>query len=163
MAYIFDLDQTLVDSSIAEQHRNQREWKTVFSMISQFEVYEGIDDVFRILHEKGEKICVVTSSPEGYCKAVLKKFGLQVDATVCYHDTVRHKPYPDPILKAIELLGENNQYIVSIGDADKDVIAAHDAGVISGLALWGREMSSPSVNADYVFETVEDLKKFIIT
>ncbi len=54
MAYIFDLDQTLVDSSIAEQYRNQGEWKSVFSMISQFELYEGIDDVFRILHEKKE-------------------------------------------------------------------------------------------------------------
>ncbi len=163
MAYIFDLDQTLVDSSIAEQYRNQGEWKSVFSMISQFELYEGIDDVFRILHEKKEKICVVTSSPERYCKAVLKKFGLQADATVCYHDTARHKPYPDPILKAIELLGVSNQYTVSIGDSDKDIIASQEAGVISGLALWGRQMGSFSVNADYVFETVDDLKKFIIT
>lgn len=163
MAYIFDLDQTLVDSSIAEQYRNQGQWNMVFSNISEFKMYEGIDDVFRILHEWGEKICVVTSSPERYCKAVLKKFGLQADATVCYRDTTRHKPYPDPILKAIELLGESRQNIVSIGDADKDIIASQDAGVISGLALWGRQIGSPRVNADYVFETVDDLKKFIIT
>lgn len=163
MAYIFDLDQTLVDSSIAEQYRNRGQWTTVFSLIPKFNIYEGIDDVFRILHEKKEKICVVTSSPEGYCKGVLKRFGLQVDATVCYHDTTRHKPHPDPILKAIELLGESTQNIVSIGDADKDVIASQDAGVISSLALWGRQMGNPRVNADYVFETVDDLKQFIIT
>lgn len=163
MAYIFDLDQTIVDSSVAERYRRQREWLKVFSLIPQFKLYEGIDDVFEILHEKNEKICVVTSSPEHYCKAVLKQFGILVDNTVCYHDTKLHKPHPQPIIKAAELLGDSPQNIVSIGDADNDVKAANAAGVVSCLALWGRQTGVVSAIADYVFESVADLKKFIIT
>ncbi len=162
MAYIFDLDQTIVDSSMAEEYRKKREWQTVFSLISQFHVYEEIYDIFEILHTKNEKICVVTSSPKNYCDSVLRHLGIKVNGTVCYHDTIRHKPYPDPILKAIDLLEEVPQNIVSIGDADNDVLASNAAGVISCLALWGRQKGKNSAFADYTFESVSDLKKFIL-
>ena len=163
MAYIFDLDQTIVDSSIAEKYRKKREWQTVFSLIPQFHVYEGIYEIFEILHTKSEKICVVTSSPKNYCDSVLRHFGIKVNYAVCYRDTIRHKPDPDPILKAIELLKESPQKIVSIGDADNDVLASNAAGVISCLALWGRQTGKNNVFANYTFESVSDLKNYIIT
>lgn len=162
MGYIFDLDQTLVDSRIAEEYRKRREWKTVYSLISQFKLYEGLEEVFEILRKKGQKICVVTSSPESYCNAILKNFDLQVDYKVCYHDTKYHKPYPDPIFKALELMNENGNNVISIGDADNDIIASNKAGVTSCLALWGREDKSRSENADIVFENVEELKNYIL-
>lgn len=163
MAYIFDLDQTIVNSSIAEEYRRKGEWKIVYSLIPEFYVYEGIYDIFEILHSKNEKICVVTSSPKNYCDLVLNHFNIRVNNMVCYHDTKSHKPHPEPINKAIELLGESPQKIVSIGDSDKDVLAANAAGVISCLALWGRQTDENKVSADYTFESVADLKKFIIT
>ena len=162
MGYIFDLDQTVVDSRVAEKYRNQRDWRKVFSLISQFELYEGMEEIFDILHQKGQKICIVTSSPESYCKAILKYFDLQVDYKVCYYDTKNHKPYPDPILKALELMNENENNVISIGDADNDIIASKKAGVTSCLALWGREDKSKSKNADIVFENVEELKNYIL-
>lgn len=162
MAYIFDLDQTIVDSSIAEGYRKKREWNIVYSLIPRFRLYKGIDEVFKLLHERGEKICVVTSSPQTYCEAVLRQFNLRADFLVCYHDTKLHKPDPDPILKAIKLLGEKPEDIVSIGDAEKDVIASNAAGVISCMVLWGGQADKVNVTADYVFETVAELKKYIV-
>lgn len=162
MAYIFDLDQTIVDSSIAEGYRKQREWRTVYLLIPQFRVYEGIDEIFEILHEKGERICVVTSSPRNYCEAVLRQFGIRVDGLVCYHDTKLHKPHPDPIIEAVKLLGEDPENVVSVGDEEKDVIASKAAGVISCLALWGSQAGNVNVAVDYVFEKVADLKEYIM-
>lgn len=161
MAYIFDLDQTIVNSSIAEEYRRRGMWNIVYSLIPEFYVYEGIYDIFDILHAKNEKICVVTSSPQKYCESVLTQFKIRVNNMVCYHDTKLHKPHPDPINKAISLLGEDPQKIVSIGDADKDVLAAKAAGVISCLALWGRGKGEIMASADYTFKSVADLKKFI--
>lgn len=161
MAYIFDLDQTIVDSSIAEEYRERRDWHKVYSLIPCFKLYEGIEEIFEILHENGEKTCVVTSSPSRYCTAVLDYFGIAVDALVCYHDTKFHKPYPDPIVKAIDLLQESPEKIVSVGDAEIDIIASNKAGVISCLACWGRNNDEMNVDADYVFDTVDDLKNFI--
>ena len=163
MAYIFDLDQTIVDSSVAEIYRRQREWQKVYSLIPNFTLYKGIGEVLDILRGKGEKICVVTSSPKKYCNAVLDYFGIEVDCTVCYHDTKLHKPNPEPIIKAMELLDETSQSIISIGDAENDVIASNAAGVTSCLACWGRQGRNTDVAADYKFGTVEELKKYIIT
>jgi HAD superfamily hydrolase (TIGR01509 family) len=161
MGYIFDLDQTIVDSSIAEEYRKQRNWTTVYSMVPRFRVYEGINEVLGILRKKGEKVCVVTSSPEKYCRAVLKEFGIQAYATVCYHDTKHHKPSPEPILRAVEILRENPEDVVSIGDAENDIIASRKAGVISCLALWGRQSDRMEVGADYIFRTVHDLREYV--
>lgn len=163
MAYIFDLDQTIVDSSVAEIYRRQREWEKVYLLIPQFRLYEGLREVFDILREKGEKICVVTSSPKKYCNTVLDYLGIHVDYTVCYHDTKLHKPNPDPIIKAMELLGEKPENVISIGDAENDIIASNAAGVISCLACWGRKYHNVGVVADYKFDSVEELNKFIIT
>lgn len=163
MTYIFDLDQTIVDSSIAEVYRRKREWGRVYLLIPQFKLYDGLREVFNILRERGEKICVVTSSPKKYCNMVLKHFDICVDCAVCYHDTKLHKPNPDPIIKAIELLGEKPENIASIGDDENDIIASNAAGVISCLAYWGRKCHGVNVDADYKFGSVEELKEFIIT
>lgn len=162
MAYIFDLDQTIVDSSIAEIYRKKQDWKRVYSLIPQFSLYDGIDEIFRILNQKGEKICIVTSSPKIYCSKVINHFGLQIDTVVTYHDTEKHKPYPEPMLKAIELLQEKPINIISIGDAENDIIASRKAGVVSCLALWGVQEGGCIERAKYVFKTVDDLKKFIM-
>lgn len=162
MAYIFDLDQTIVDSSIAEGYRKQKEWRIVYSLIPQFRIYEGIDEIFEMLHRRGERICVVTSSPRKYCEAVLRQFDLKADVLVCYHDTKLNKPYPDPIFKAVELLGERSEDVVSIGDTENDVIASKAAGVISCLALWGSQIDNVNITADYVFKTVGELKRYIV-
>lgn len=162
MGYIFDLDQTIVDSSIAEDYRRLREWPKVFSLIPRFKLYEGIDEIFQILHGKGEKICVATSSPANYCRNVLKQSGLRTDFLVCYHDTKQHKPHPAPILRAAELLGDNMKDIISIGDSEKDIAASNAAGVISCLALWGKYADNASASADYVFYTVDELKNYIL-
>lgn len=161
MAYIFDLDQTIVDSSIAEAYRRGRDWGKVYSLISRFKLYDGINDVLALIRERGEKICIVTSSPESYCKAVLRYFNIQVDCIVCYHDTKLHKPNSEPIVKAIELLGEIPDNIISIGDDEKDIIASKAAGVCGCLALWGTRNFNGYTSADYIFASVEELKKFI--
>ena len=59
-------------------------------------------------------------------------------------------------------MNENGNNVISIGDADNDIIASNKAGVISCLALWGREDKSRSENADIVFENVEELKNYIL-
>lgn len=161
MAYIFDLDLTIVDSSIAEKARRERDWKSVYRLIPYFKLYDGMDRVFRILHNKGEKICVVTSSPRTYCERVLQQFNLCADLIVSYHDTRMHKPHPEPIQRAIELMGVSPDEVISIGDADNDMIASAAAGVQSCLACWGRKEDSINISVDYIFHTTEELLEYI--
>ena len=49
MGVIFDLDQTLIDSSIAVEERRKRNWEKVYSLIPNFKVFEGVNDIIQLL------------------------------------------------------------------------------------------------------------------
>ena len=48
-------------------------------------------------------------------------------ATVCYEDTIRHKPDPEPLLLAARMMNVENKECVYIGDAPSDMAAARAA------------------------------------
>ncbi len=48
-------------------------------------------------------------------------------------DTKNHKPHPEPLERAIERMGGTKEQAVMIGDSDKDLGAAKNAGVDSIL------------------------------
>lgn len=97
MSVIFDLDQTLIDSSCALELRRQRRWSEVYNLIPEFKVYDGLNNLIKKLLKNKIPVCIVTSSPSSYCNRVIKYFGWEGILTVCYHDTKNHKPHPDPI------------------------------------------------------------------
>ena len=43
---IFDLDLTLVDTTVAEPYRSKRDWNGAYSVLPQCSVYEGLQDIF---------------------------------------------------------------------------------------------------------------------
>jgi phosphoglycolate phosphatase-like HAD superfamily hydrolase len=154
MHLIFDLDQTLIDSSVAEAHRNRREWSTVYTLIPQMSVYEGITELIDYVRSTGGKIAVVTSSPGVYCGRVINHFGWAVDAQVGYHDTPQRKPHPAPILLALQKLGNPDpQSVYSLGDMARDIVASRAAGVRSIACTWGcgNHAELLASGADYIF------------
>ncbi|NCB43389.1 MAG: HAD family hydrolase [Clostridia bacterium] len=136
MGVIFDLDQTLIDSSKAEQPRKVRDWQYVYKLIPWFKLYDGIDSALRYINSKNIRIVIVTSSPSFYCQKIIRHFGIDVNGLICYHDTNRRKPFPDPINKAKNIIGSNRD-ILSFGDDPNDIKASKKANVISVACLWG--------------------------
>ena len=163
MALIFDLDQTLIDSSIAEPYRKSRKWDKVYSLIPKFNTYPGVNSLLEWLDEYEIPKCIVTSSPRPYCNGVLDHYCINFSALVCYHDTRLHKPNPEPILKGIELLGTDGDKVLSIGDQAKDILASKRAGVVTVAATWGSDNidllleSSP----DFICHSVDELQTLL--
>lgn len=137
MGVIFDLDQTLVNSTSAKRYRDERKWPDVYHKIKEFELYDGIDKVLDYLVEKKIEIVIVTSSPKRYCQLVVEHFGLTVSDIVCYHDTELHKPSPQPIIKALSKMSD--KLVLSFGDDYKDIKASNSANVISVGCTWGTD------------------------
>jgi hypothetical protein len=53
-------------------------------------------------------------------------------------DTTEHKPRPEPLLKALELLGNvPREQAAYVGDSPFDIAAAKAAGVKSVAVSWG--------------------------
>ena len=101
------------------------------------EIYE---DTARILHKlKDEKkiIGIVTSNSRIHVLDILKKYHLETifDVIVGNVEAPNPKPSPEPILKAIELLGYkgSKNKIAYIGDSLNDMLAAKNAEVVPVL------------------------------
>lgn len=137
MFLIFDLDMTLVNSSSADQLRQQRSWQEVYRLIPEFTLFDGVKELMVTLSEHNIQYGIVTASPRTYCEKVVEFFKFNPKFCVCYHDTKRHKPHPDPIFYAVDQLPNSDEYILSFGDRDIDIHASNQAGVMSVACLWG--------------------------
>lgn len=163
MGVIFDLDQTLIESHTAEQYRKARKWDIVYGMVPKLVPFEGIHELLSELNLNSIPYGIVTSSPTSYCSRIIKHWNWNVHFTVCYHDTARRKPSPDPIDLAVRKLELPKESIISIGDDPNDIIASKSAGITSAGALWGAKDRTALINSNpnYLFETIEEMTEFL--
>ena len=156
---ILDLDQTLVDTSIAKPVRELRQWKAVYNLIPRFTVIKGAQ---ALLDPSGKlPIAIVTNSPCEYAQRVLEHFNLRYDLIIGWHDTSLHKPDPAPIVYALEKLGVEAPNIWGLGDHPNDVIAYRAAGIRFVIGVTGASDDPAALMAATPDECVEDLSTIV--
>ena len=102
--------------------------------------FDGMLELCDELRMRGIPIAVATSKMRD---AVLLAYGVvpgleqRIDAMVTIENTVTHKPGPEPIRHALELLGRTAEGAVYVGDAPSDLQAARAAGVAAVGVTWG--------------------------
>ena len=160
---ILDLDQTLVDSQCIEHLRRSRQWSLVYQKIPTMLAYECVDEILSLTKDKGIKISIVSSSPSSYANRVIRHFGWDFDATVCYHDTTLHKPHPAPFIEAARRLNIAERDCWAVGDHPNNIIAAKNAGMFSVGALWGSldKEALKREKPDLICDTISSLYKEI--
>ncbi|MGE3752793.1 MAG: HAD family hydrolase [Planctomycetota bacterium] len=136
-AVIFDVDQTLVDSTSAAAARQRRDWPSVYRQIHRVAVFAGMVDLWERLRGEGALLAVVTNSPRPYCERVLRHAGLRPDQSVCWHDTRAHKPDAEPMRLVLARLGLSASSCISVGDSVDDVRSSLAAGIPAIAATWG--------------------------
>ena len=147
---IFDLDLTLVDTTLAEPYRKARDWNGGFSVIPQCTVYDGLYEVFDVIRKFDINTCVVSTSPRPYVERVVHQFNLPINLIVAYHDAKPIKPHPAPMLKALELLNCDAKSAISFGDRVIDIQSSNDAGIESVACFWGTKEKADLVKSGYV-------------
>lgn len=164
MGIIFDLDQTLIDSSIAKKFRDMELWDEAHKLIPNFKLYPDVQELMIDLKRLGIKICIVTISPKIYTKKVIRYWRIPCDYMVCCDDTLETKPNPEPIFKGIEKLNEIPEKILSFGDRDIDIIASKKAQVKSVACLWGCNDIKSLLDAkpEYILKKPSEMKEFIL-
>ena len=104
--------------------------------------YEDVLPTLITLKERGKKLGIVTSNNIKHVKDVLRFIGIEeemFDVYIGNQQTKKHKPNPDPILKALELLGATHERVCYVGDAIDDMRCAVNARV--GPILLDRDDS----------------------
>ncbi|HEY7504532.1 MAG TPA: HAD-IA family hydrolase [Gemmatimonadales bacterium] len=102
-------------------------------------VYAGVVDVVRALKENGITTGLVTSKNRaGAVRGLtLVQLKAMMDVLVCSDEVENPKPHPEPVEKAVRLLGADPLATVYVGDSVHDMIAGRAAGVRTAAALWG--------------------------
>ena len=146
---IFDLDLTLVDTTIVEQARHERNWTLAYSLIPKCFLYEGIKEVFDIIRKFAIDACIVSTSPRPYVERVVNHFNMPIKHIIAFHDAKPTKPHPAPMVKALELLNCTAKEAISFGDRTIDIEASNAAGIESVACFWGTKEGVLLVKSDY--------------
>lgn len=126
-------------------------------------LYHGWDEVIIKLDEKGILCGISSSKTRAQYEIDFLKTGLQkyMKGIVLAEDTEKHKPDPQPLLKAAKIIGAEPSETLYIGDTVVDYQATKAAGMDFALAKWGA-ISSDGIVADYELDEPLDLLKIFI-
>ena len=129
-------------------------------------VYEGMEEVLKVLKERGKVLVVATSKPEEYARQIVEHYGLSkyfIYVAGSNMDETRTKK-AEVIAYALESCNiQNMNEVVMIGDRKHDVLGAKAMGVdsIGVLYGYGSREELEAAGADRIVESAEDLIRIL--
>jgi phosphoglycolate phosphatase len=101
--------------------------------------FDGIEETLRLIEAAGSRWGIVTNKMHYLAKEVVASMGwASRNSVLIGGDTLPNKkPDPDQLFLAAEKLGVMPQDCIYVGDDERDIVAARNAGMVSVAALWG--------------------------
>jgi N-acetyl-D-muramate 6-phosphate phosphatase len=129
-------------------------------------LFDGFDAVLDAIEAAGLRWGIVTNKPGWLTAPLLEELGLAArSGCVVSGDTLsERKPHPMQLLHAASLLGLEPRECVYMGDAERDVQAARNAGMIplvAGFGYLGAGEDPNNWQPDAVFGRPTDLLKWL--
>jgi N-acetyl-D-muramate 6-phosphate phosphatase len=102
-------------------------------------LFDGMDRVLEELARRGLLCGIVTNKPAWLTEPLIEQMGLSAQfACVVSGDSVsERKPHAMPLLHAARLAGVEADRCIYVGDAQRDIQAAHAAGMPALVATYG--------------------------
>lgn len=123
--------------------------------------YEGIVAAVQTLADAGHPLALVTSKSDWMALKALVLVGLDalIPVIVGCDSCVNHKPHPEPVERALALLGAEPDNALFVGDSPHDVQSGRAAGVATVAVTWGafRRDELEASGADAVIDRIEEL------
>ena len=123
--------------------------------------YDGVVDTLRALSARGHPMAIVTSKADWLAQRALEFVGISdlFGALVGCDTCVNHKPHPEPVERALALLGEETSNAIFVGDSPHDIQSGVAAGVYTVGATWGAFSRAEMLasGADTVIDDIRDL------
>ena len=127
------LDPSRVDELVHVYREHNR------PLHDELQAFDGVKELMATLSEQGRKLGIVTAKGRATVDLAFAVIDLEAyfAAVVTADMTERHKPDPQPVLKALELLGSEPSEAAFVGDSPFDVGAGKAAGVFTVAVSWG--------------------------
>ncbi|PYG90327.1 HAD superfamily hydrolase (TIGR01549 family) [Ruminiclostridium sufflavum DSM 19573] len=133
-------------------------YKYLVEGFSHCSAFDGIAEVIKELKARNIPMGIVTSRCKYEIDADMCLQGLihNFVSVVSSDDTAKHKPNPDPLLKAMDDMKAVPSETIYIGDTVFDSKCARSAGIKFALAVWGTN-NAGSIYADYYLNKPSEL------
>jgi len=101
--------------------------------------FPGMERVLDELAKRGLRTGIVTNKAAWLTEPLLEQLAIRArfDCVVSGDTVAERKPHPLPMLHAARLAGVDPEQCIYVGDALRDVQAAHAAGMPALVALYG--------------------------
>lgn len=128
-------------------------------------IMEGVDNTLKSLVSKGIKLGVVTSKREVMARKGLNLFDIEkyFNTVVTPEMTTKHKPDPDPIYKACNILNIKPNESIMVGDSSFDILCGKNAGSKTCLVNYTLLDKNEIVKykPDYSVDKIQDILSLI--
>jgi pyrophosphatase PpaX len=128
----------------------------------ELEAFAGVHDLLERLRDEGRRLGIVTAKRRKTVQLSFDRLGIGefFDVVVTTDDTDNHKPHPEPVLHALELLDTRPADAAFVGDSPFDVQAGKAAGVFTVGVSWGKIHPAAlllELGADVIVHSPEEL------
>jgi len=123
--------------------------------------FHQVKEALEELNGLGVTMGIVTTKQRKTAEMGARLFGIDqfMKAFIAYESTEKHKPSPDPVLKAMELVSADPQTTLMVGDSQYDIQAAKNAGIDSAGVAWS--LKGPDFlkqfNPTYILQEMMDI------
>lgn len=134
-------------------------------IFEQSKPFEGILQMLDSLQAAGAQLGVVTSKRrELACQSLAyyeldKKFVCVIGS----EDSEKHKPNPEPLLKAVEILGVKKSECFYVGDSPYDIQAANSAKIPNCAVTWGKFFSREELKKQSPTKIIDSPNELIVS
>jgi phosphoglycolate phosphatase len=121
---------------------------------TQSRLYDGIEVLLEKLSQT-HRLSVATNAYDVSAEPLLKALGIAdyFDYIVCGNQVPKAKPHPLMIERIIDAYATDKKHFLMIGDGERDILAAQNAGIDGLLVQWGFSDHPEAVRS------VDELKK----
>ncbi len=126
--------------------------------------YPHAHETIQYAKDHGCKVAVVTSKLNKVASHHLDITQLNplIDGLIGYDDVDKHKPHPDPLLKALDLFDVKAKDAMYVGDHENDIKAAKKAGMPSCAVTYSFRLKQMlNEFPDFVIDDLSQLKDII--
>src|SRR5688500_2504355 len=150
------LDPTRVDELVHAYREHNR------PLHDELEAFPGVEELVKELSGQGRKLGIVTAKGRQTVDLAFRVLDLErhFDVVVTADMTKRHKPDPEPVETALELLGSRPSEAAFVGDSPYDIESGKGAGVFAIGVTWGKIHPAERLldaGADVLVHTPEEL------
>ena len=127
--------------------------------------YEGIIELMETLRAAGVKQGVMSNKQDSAVKTLCEQYfpGL-LECALGESETVRRKPNPDAVLKALEEMGIDKSDAIYVGDTEVDIKTAINADMDCAVVTWGFRSKDELIAAGgkLFFDTAKELQDYLM-